>query len=73
MGTHDDSVFAKFEQCEAEDPASRKELDGRSIYISRAMPLTKRVPGLSGLSEAKCSDSEHTDDICCHRQLAPNV
>lgn len=73
MGIHNSSVFAKFEQYETENPVPRKELDGRTIYLSRPMPLTKGLPALSDLSEARFGGSEHTDDIMPDVYRAPEV
>lgn len=70
---NDPSVFAKFEQYEAENPAPRKELDGRTIYMSRPIPLSKGLPVLSGLSEARFGNSEHTDLIMLNVYRAPEV
>lgn len=73
VGIHDDSVFAMFGQYEAENPVPRKELDDRTIYLSRPMPLTKGLPALSDLSEARFGDSELTDDIMPDVYRAPEV
>jgi hypothetical protein len=35
----DDSVFAKFEQDELHNPSPRKEVDGRTIYLSRDLEI----------------------------------
>lgn len=73
MGIHDASVFAKFEQYEAKNPVPRKELDDRTIFLSRPMPLTKGLPALSDLSEARFGDSKHTDDVMPDVYRAPEV
>ncbi len=73
LGVHDNSVFATFEKCEAEDPVPRKELDDRTIYLSRSIPLTNGLPSLSDMSEARFSDSEHTDLIMPDVYRAPEV
>jgi len=72
-GVDDLSVFAKFEQYEAENPAPRKEIDGRTIYMSRPMPLTKGYPSLSDLSEARFGNHENTDLIMPDVYRAPEV
>ena len=73
VGIHDDSVYAKYEQYEAESPIPRKELDDRTIYLSRPMPLTKGPPASSDLSEARFGGSEHTDNIMPDIYRAPEV
>nr|POE85378.1 serine/threonine-protein kinase srpk [Quercus suber] len=75
VGVHDNSAFAKFEQYEAESPSPRKELEDRTIYCSRAMPLTYGVPCISDLSEARFgqTDSAHDDLIMPHLYRAPEV
>ncbi|KAI9823354.1 MAG: hypothetical protein M1819_001362 [Sarea resinae] len=73
MGIDDPSIFAKFEQYEAESPVPRKELDGRIIYMSRPMPLSKGLPLLSDLSEARFGGSEHIDLIMPDVYRAPEV
>lgn len=37
LGVHDNSVLAKFEQYETENPCPRRELDDHTIYLSRPM------------------------------------
>lgn len=73
VGILDSSTFTKFEQLEAEDPSARKEVDGRTIYMSRAMPLSSGEPVLSDLSEARLGDSERTDFIMPDLYRAPEV
>lgn len=72
-GIHDDSVLAKFEQYEAEDPLPRKDLEDRTIYLSRPMPLTKGPPSLSDLSEARFGSAEYTGLIMPDVYRAPEV
>lgn len=73
LGIHDDSVLAKFEQFEKENPCPRKELDGYTIYLSRPMLLTKGEPAITDLSEARYGDSKHTDWIMPNVYRAPEV
>jgi serine/threonine-protein kinase SRPK3 len=73
LGIIDDSVFAKFEQYEIENPCPRKEIDDRTIYLSRPMPLTKGEPSIADLSEARFGDSKHKDRIMPKVYRAPEV
>ncbi|KAF2452533.1 kinase-like domain-containing protein [Lineolata rhizophorae] len=73
LGIHDDSVLAKFEQYETENPCPRKELDGHTIYLSRPMPLTKGEPSIIDLSEARFGESKHIDRIMPSVYRAPEV
>lgn len=73
LGIHDNSVLAKFEQHENENPCPRKELDDRTIYLSRPMLLTKGEPCITDLSEARFGDYKHTDRIMPNVYRAPEV
>lgn len=73
LGIHDDSVLAKFEQYETENPCPRKELDDHTIYLSRPMPLTKGEPSITDLSEARFGGSTHTDRTMPNVYRAPEV
>ncbi|KAI9666607.1 MAG: hypothetical protein M1821_004543 [Bathelium mastoideum] len=73
LGIHDESVLAKFEQYETDNPCPRKELDDRTIYLSRPMPLTKGEPSITDLSEARFGDSKHTDRIMPNVYRAPEI
>ena len=73
MGVLDDSIFAKFERCELDDPCARKELVDRTIYLSRPMPFSPGVPSLSDLSEARFGEAENTEDIMPDVYRAPEV
>lgn len=73
LGIHDDSVLAQFERNETEHPCPRKELDDRTIYLSRPMPLTKGEPSITDLSEARFGDQTHTDRIMPNVYRAPEV
>lgn len=41
------------EEDELSAPSPRKEVQGRTIYVSRSMPLTRGEPVLSDLGEAR--------------------
>ncbi|KAF2765397.1 hypothetical protein EJ03DRAFT_391544 [Teratosphaeria nubilosa] len=51
LGVHDRSILAQFERDESEYPCPRKELNDRTIYMSRPMRLTKGPPHITDFSE----------------------
>ncbi|KAL2838560.1 kinase-like domain-containing protein [Aspergillus pseudoustus] len=72
----DDSVFAKFEQDELQDPSPRKELDGRTIYLSRDLemiPGKLGAPVLCDFGSAVAGGIEHTEDVQPDIYRAPEV
>ncbi|RMY96140.1 hypothetical protein D0861_00288 [Hortaea werneckii] len=73
LGIHDDTVLAKFERYEIENPCPRKELDDRTIYLSRPMPLSKGEPCITDLSEGRFGGQVHTDIIMPNVYRAPEV
>ncbi|RMX89020.1 hypothetical protein D0869_01197 [Hortaea werneckii] len=73
LGIHDESVLAKFERYEIENPCPRKELDDRTIYLSRPMPLSKWEPCITDLSEGRFGGQVHTDQIMPNVYRAPEV
>lgn len=73
LGILDGSAFARFERDEGEHPLPRKELPGRTVYISRPMPLTKGAPLLCDLSEARFGDARNTDLVMPDVYRAPEV
>lgn len=73
LGIHDESVLTKFEQFETENPCPRKELDDRTIYLSRPMLLTKGEPSITDLSEARFGDFKNIDRIMPNVYRAPEV
>jgi len=50
MGVMNGSIFSDFERYEAEYPCPRKELEDRTIYLSRPTPFSRRLPAISDLS-----------------------
>ncbi|PYH89699.1 kinase-like protein [Aspergillus ellipticus CBS 707.79] len=56
LGIDDISILASMEKDEFADPAPRKPLAGRTIYATRAMPLTGGQPILADLGEARLTD-----------------
>ncbi|KAF1949849.1 kinase-like protein [Byssothecium circinans] len=73
----DKSVLIAFEQEELEEPCPRKELDGRTIYLSREFNMPKDVgaPVLCDLGSAVPLDdgAEHREDIQPNVYRAPEV
>ncbi|KAJ5723664.1 hypothetical protein N7488_001699 [Penicillium malachiteum] len=75
FGIGDDSVFREFEENELHDPCSRKELDGRTIYISRELGIPKDVgaPVLCEFGSAVLGEEKHTEDIQPNIYRSPEV
>ncbi|KAI5251000.1 protein kinase [Aureobasidium subglaciale] len=73
IGIEDSSVFDKFAEMAITNPAPRKELSDRIVYISQPMPLTKGLPSLTDLSEARFGNSLHTGLIMPNVYRAPEV
>ncbi|CEL10251.1 Putative Serine/threonine protein kinase [Aspergillus calidoustus] len=72
----DDSVFAKFEQDELQDPSPRKESDGKTIYLSRELamiPGKLGTPVLCDFGSAVAGGIEHTEDVQPDIYRAPEV
>ncbi|KAK5696512.1 hypothetical protein LTR97_007815 [Elasticomyces elasticus] len=63
MGINDPSVFATFEEHEAQAPVPRKAVQNRTIYMSRPMPLTSAFPKISDFSEARFADDTAQNDL----------
>jgi len=70
---NDKSVLTRFEQDEADQPSPRKELNDRTIYLSRPMRLTKGAPKITDLSEGRFGDEENTGSIMPDVYRAPEV
>ncbi|KAG4262416.1 CMGC/SRPK protein kinase [Fusarium proliferatum] len=75
FGIYDDSVFTAFEQEEQSEPTPRKEVDGRTIYISRELrkPKDYGAPVLCDFGSAVVGDVEHCEDIQPDIYRAPEV
>ncbi|KAM5367714.1 hypothetical protein ACJA88_011330 [Fusarium oxysporum] len=75
FGIYDDSVFTAFEEEELSDPTPRKEVDGRTIYISRELrkPKDYGAPVLCDFGSAVRGDVEHCEDIQPDIYRAPEV
>lgn len=73
----DDSVLRAFEQEELIKPCPRKELDGRTIYLTRELGTPKKVgaPVLCDLGSAVRLDdgTEHREDIQPNVYRAPEI
>lgn len=61
FGIEDVSIFNDFEEEELQNPCPRKEVDGRTIYLSRELRVPKGVgaPVLCDLGSAVPGDVEH--------------
>ena len=70
FGIDDDSVFRHFEENELQDPCPRKELDGRTIYIS---PKQLGAPVLCDFGSAVLGNEKHSEDIQPDIYRAPEV
>lgn len=75
LGIDDDSVFDDFEQGELQNPCPRKEVDGRTIYVSRKLRMPKEwgAPVLCDFGSAMPGDVEHLEDIQPDIYRAPEV
>ena len=73
MGVNDRSVFDRFEQDEAEKPLPRKELEGRTIYMSRPIGLTRGAPSITDLSEARFDGPKNIDQTMPNVYRAPEI
>ncbi|TDL14150.1 kinase-like protein [Rickenella mellea] len=77
FGMADDSVFSDFEEEELRSPYPRKELDGRTIYLTRDFRLPKEVcaPVLCDFGSAVPLDgeTEHREVIQPKVYRAPEV
>ncbi|KAF5648497.1 CMGC SRPK kinase [Fusarium tjaetaba] len=58
FGIYDDSVFTAFEEEELSDPTPRKEVDGRTIYLSRELrkPKDYGAPVLCDFGSARAPE-----------------
>ncbi|KAL5332951.1 kinase-like domain-containing protein [Aspergillus crustosus] len=75
FGIADDSVFQDFMENELQNPCPRKELDGRTIYMSRElrMPREWGAPVLCDFGSAMPGGIEHLEDIQPNIYRAPEV
>lgn len=61
------------EEDEISNPAPRKQIGDRTIYATRAMPLTSGEPILADLGEARVADETQTGLIMPSVYRAPEV
>jgi len=75
FGIGDDSVFSSFVENELETPCPRKEVDGRTIYVSRELRMPKEwgAPVLCDFGSAIPGGREHLEDIQPNIYRAPEV
>ncbi|EAW14130.1 uncharacterized protein ACLA_071630 [Aspergillus clavatus NRRL 1] len=73
LGIDDKTVLAYMEEDEITNPAPRKFLDDRTIYATRAMPLTSGEPILADLGEARLAEERQTGLIMPDVYRAPEV
>ncbi|KEZ46697.1 Serine/threonine protein kinase [Scedosporium apiospermum] len=75
FGIDDDSVFSSFMENELETPCPRKEVDGRTIYVSRELRMPQKwgAPVLCDFGSAIPGGVEHLEDIQPNIYRAPEV
>ncbi|CAD0083647.1 unnamed protein product, partial [Aureobasidium vineae] len=73
IGIQDNSVLDEFAEMATTNPAPRKELSNRIIYVSQPMPLTKGLPSLSDFSEARFGTFTQRGLIMPNVYRAPEV
>ncbi|PIG69628.1 hypothetical protein AARAC_006630 [Aspergillus arachidicola] len=73
LGIDDDSILAEMEEDEISNPCPRKQLPDRTIYATRAMPLTSGEPILADLGEARLAEGKQTGLIMPNVYRAPEV
>ena len=75
LSIDDDTVFSDFEQQEMERPTPRKEVDGRTIYVSRQLRVPKEIgaPVLCDFGSAVLGDRKHDEDVQPDIYRAPEV
>lgn len=73
LGIDDESILAEMEEDEISNPAPRKQLCDRTIYATRAMPLTSGEPNLADLGEARFAKEKQTGLIMPSVYRAPEV
>ncbi|OJD10766.1 CMGC/SRPK protein kinase [Emergomyces pasteurianus Ep9510] len=70
----DDASFRHFEETELKEPAPRKILDDRTIYMTRRIPLTPTVPIMTDFGDARLIDKTQPGEfIMPHHYRAPEV
>ncbi|KKZ63881.1 hypothetical protein EMCG_01834 [[Emmonsia] crescens] len=70
----DDVPFRHFEETELKEPAPRKILDDRTIYMTRRIPLTPTVPIMTDFGDARLiSKTQPGEFIMPHHYRAPEA
>ncbi|KAF3482010.1 CMGC/SRPK protein kinase [Arthroderma uncinatum] len=73
LGIKDQSVLSQLEQDEIDHPVARKRIPGRTIYLSREMPITRGFPVLSDMGEARRVEAKQRGIILPSIYRAPEV
>ncbi|KAG7136332.1 Serine/threonine-protein kinase AFC3 like [Verticillium longisporum] len=73
LGTNDDSIFQKLEENEFSSPVPRKQLEDRTIYLSRLMKPKAGPLLLSDFGEARLGPGPHAGDIMPIMYRAPET
>lgn len=70
----DDAVFRLFEEAELNEPAPRKILNDRIIYMTRRIPGLKTLPILTDFGEARLMSKPQPNKLIMpHHYRAPEV
>ncbi|WEW61697.1 hypothetical protein PRK78_007189 [Emydomyces testavorans] len=71
---NDDGVFRTFEETELKEPAPRKILNDRTIYMTRRIPGTETLPIITDFGEARLiTKTQPKDVIMPHAYRAPEA
>lgn len=73
LGTDDDSIYQQLEETEFSSPVPRKQLEGRTIYLSRLMKPKAGPLLLSDFGEARLGPGPHAGDIMPVMYRAPEA
>ncbi|KAK1507576.1 protein kinase domain-containing protein [Colletotrichum tamarilloi] len=73
LGANDDALFQKLEENELSSPVSRKQLEGRTIYLSRLMKPKAGPLLLADFGEARLGSGPHAGDIMPIMYRAPET
>ncbi|TQN64388.1 Serine/threonine-protein kinase SRPK, partial [Colletotrichum shisoi] len=73
LGVNDDALFRKLEENEQSSPVPRKQLEDRTIYLSRLMKPKAGPLLLSDFGEARLGPGPHAGDIMPIMYRAPET
>lgn len=75
FGFEDDSVLVEFEQAERDNPSPRKEINGRTIYLSRQVQKPRDIgpPVLCDFGAAHFGDRLNSNDVQPNQYRCPEV